>query len=445
MEYISGTEIKKPVCINDIKELPEECLINIHGSLHTIRDMADTSFLILRTPEGVIQCVADEKGTIKPEEIKKIPLESSIAVSGEKHSDERAPFGFELKIKGITVISEPEKEKQPVNIAKYSLKASMETKLTLRTFTLRNLRERAVFKIEEGIVKGFTDYMYSEGFTQIHTPKIVSGNAEGGANVFKLDYFNKPAFLAQSPQFYKQIMVGVFERVFEVGPVFRAEKHNTVRHLNEYTGLDFEMGFINSFTEIMQTEAGALDFIVKLLKKEYQHEIEILKITLPETGKIPYVRFSDAKKLVEEKYGRKIRDPFDLEPEEETLIGRYFKEECNADFVFVTHYPSKKRPFYAMDDPDDNKYTLSFDLLLDGIEVTTGGQRIHDYGKLKEKMIKRGMNPDEFTDYLSCFKYGMPPHGGLGIGLERLAMKICGLTNIREASLFPRDVNRLTP
>ncbi len=196
---------------------------------------------------------------------------------------------------------------------------------------------------------------------------------------FKFSYFHKPAVLAQSPQFYKQMMVGVFDRVFETGPVFRAEKHNTKRHLNEYTSLDFEMGYIDGFEDIMEMETGFLQYAVELLKKDYAKELQILKIELPKVDKIPAVRFDKAKELVAEKYNRKIRNPYDLEPEEEALIGRYFKEEYDADFVFVTHYPSKKRPFYAMDDPADEKFTLSFDLLFHGLEVTTGGQRIHDY------------------------------------------------------------------
>ena len=240
-------------------------------------------------------------------------------------------------------------------------------------------------------------------------------------------------------------MVGVFDRVFETGPVFRAEKHNTKRHLNEYTSLDFEMGYINGFEDIMEMETGFLQYAVELLKKDYAHELSILKVELPKVDKIPAVRFDKAKELVAEKYKRKIRNPYDLEPEEEALIGRYFKEEYDADFVFVTHYPSKKRPFYAMDDPSDEKFTLSFDLLFKGLEVTTGGQRIHDYQMLKDKIAARGMDEEGMEQYLDTFKHGMPPHGGLGIGLERLTMQILGEENVRETCLYPRDMNRLEP
>ncbi len=281
--------------------------------------------------------------------------------------------------------------------------------------------------------------------SQIHTPKIGSKGAEGGSNVFKLDYFHRPAVLAQSPQFYKRMMVGVFERVSETAPVFRAEKHNTKRHLNEYTSLDFEMGYISGFEDIMKMETGFLQYTMKLLLEEYAEELRILRVTLPKTEQIPMVRFDRAKELVAEKYNRKIRNPYDLEPEEESLIGQYFKEEYDADFVFVTHYPSKKRPFYAMDDPADPTFTLSFDLLFHGLEITTGGQRIHDYQQLLDKIEARGMTTEGMEQYLDTFKYGMPPHGGLGIGMERLTMKLLGEENVREATLFPRDLSRLEP
>lgn len=240
-------------------------------------------------------------------------------------------------------------------------------------------------------------------------------------------------------------MVGVFDRVFETGPVFRAEKHNTRRHLNEYTSLDFEMGYIEGFLDICEMETEFLRFTFGLLKREYDKELSLLKVELPRTDRIPYVRFDEAKELIAEKYHHRIRNPFDLEPEEEELIGRYFKEEYDADFVFVTHYPSKKRPFYAMDDPKDERFTLSFDLLYKGLEITTGGQRIHDWQTLTEKLKKRGMTEDGLEQYLDTFRYGMPPHGGLGIGLERLTMQLLDEENVREACLFPRDMNRLEP
>lgn len=446
MEFVNGKKKESHVSIDDI--LAGELYgdeINIRGAIHVIRQMGGVSFVILRRYDGLVQCVLAEDFSLNNRN--HILREgATIEVCGIPSSEDRAPFGFEILVKEITLLSEPAKEvTMPLSIHKWKLNTSLETKLSLRPVSLRNIRERAVFKIQEGLVRGFRDFLYSEHFTEIRTPKIVAGNAEGGANVFKLEYFGKKAFLAQSPQFYKQTMVAVYDRVFETAPVFRAEKHNTTRHLNEYTSLDFEMGYIDSFYDIMDMEVSMLRYTFEFLAKEYKKELEILKVELPDVSKIPMVRFDEAKVLVSEKYDRKIKNPYDLEPEEEILIGRFFKEEYGSDLVFVTHYPSKKRPFYAMDDSSNPKYTQSFDLLYKGMEITTGGQRIHSYEEQVAKMESRGMEIGEFSNYLMLHKYGVPPHGGLGIGLERLTMKLLEEQNIRETSLFPRDVSRLEP
>lgn len=446
MEFVKGMKEKDTVEISDILTgdwFDKE--VSVRGAVHTVRDMGEFSFVVLRKYEGLVQCVFEDS-KVKGLEAKNVREGMTIEVKGAVSREERAPGGFELRVLEVKVLSEPAKDSvMPLPVSKWKMGTSLETKLSLRPIALRNIRERAIFKIQEGIVRGFREFLFRNHFTEIRTPKIVAGNAEGGANVFKLEYFGKKAFLAQSPQMYKQTMVGVYDRVFEAAPVFRAEKHNTTRHLNEYTSLDFEMGYIDGFEDIMDMEAAFLTYTFDLLKKEYQKELKLLNVELPSTENIPAVRFDEAKRLVSEKYNRKIKNPYDLEPEEEILIGRYFKEEYGSDFVFVTHYPSKKRPFYAMDDPADNKFTLSFDLLFKGMEVTTGGQRIHSYEEQVEKMQKRGMDPADFTDYLMIFKHGMPPHGGLGIGLERLTMKILDEQNVRETTLFPRDVSRLEP
>ena len=443
MEFMDGTWKKE---INTWEELVGNNLLNqeavIEGAVHSIRNMGDVAFIILRRREGLFQTVYEnEMANVSIHELKEA---MTIRVKGILHEEERAPHGRELRIRHIDILSTPA-EPLPMAIDKWKLNTSLEAKLNYRPISLRNIQERSKFKIQEALTKAFRDYLYGQGFTEIHTPKIGARGAEGGANLFKFSYFHKPAVLAQSPQFYKQMMVGVFDRVFETGPVFRAEKHNTKRHLNEYTSLDFEMGYIDSFEEIMAMETGFLQYAMNLLKTEYAKEVQILKLEIPDVSKIPAVRFDVAKELVSQKYNRKIRNPFDLEPEEEALIGQYFKEEYGSDFVFVTHYPSKKRPFYAMDDPEDPTYTLSFDLLFRGMEITTGGQRIHDYHELLAKMEKRGMTDEGMEQYLSAFKHGMPPHGGLGIGMERLTMKMMNEDNVRETTLFPRDLSRLEP
>ena len=444
MEYLTGVKPKETKEISELLEQAEAgAKVKVNGAVHTIRDMGTVAFVILRKREGLLQCVYEEGSA--DFELKDIKEAATVEVEGVLEENEKAPNGIEIRMESVKILSEPEDEMMPLAISKWKLNTSLEAKLNYRSISLRNIRERAKFRIQEGLTRAFRDFLYSQEFTEIHTPKIGARGAEGGANLFKFSYFHKPAVLAQSPQFYKQMMVGVFDRVFETGPVFRAEKHNTKRHLNEYTSLDFEMGYIDSFEEIMAMETGFLQYAVELLRKDYAKELQILKIQLPKVDKIPAVRFDKAKELVAEKYNRKIRNPYDLEPEEEALIGRYFKEEYDADFVFVTHYPSKKRPFYAMDDPNDEKFTLSFDLLFHGLEVTTGGQRIHDYDQLKAKIAARGMEEEGMEQYLDPFKHGMPPHGGLGIGLERLTMQLLGEENVREACLFPRDLNRLEP
>ena len=442
MEYLEGVKKAKTLEIGELLVQAEGTEVKVNGAVHTIRDMGNVAFVILRKRDGLVQCVFEEGVTAF--DLKELKEASAVEVLGTIRKEERAAHGIEIRLKEIKVLSEPD-EPLPLPISKWKLNTSLEAKLNMRPISLRNVRERAKFKIQEGLVRGFRDFLYEQGFTEIHTPKLGAKSAEGGANLFKLEYFHRPAILQQSPQLYKQMMVGVFDRVFETGPVFRAEKHNTKRHLNEYTSLDFEMGYIDGFEDIMAMETGFLQYMVDLLKKDYEKELKILGVTLPNVDKIPTVRFDEAKRKVAEKYGRKIRNPYDLEPEEEDLIGQYFKEECDADFVFVTHYPSKKRPFYAMDDPADPTFTLSFDLLYHGLEITTGGQRIHDYNMLLEKIEKRGMTTEGMEQYMDTFKHGMPPHGGLGIGLERLTMKLIGEDNVRETTLFPRDMSRLEP
>ncbi|NCB91193.1 MAG: aspartate--tRNA(Asn) ligase [Clostridia bacterium] len=442
MEFVTGYQKGEEAELADLLAAEQGQKLILEGAVHSVRDMGDIAFVILRKKDGLIQTVWEEgKTNLDLAEIKEGDF---VHVSGMVKDEERAPHKKEVRLETIEHLSHANGP-LPLAIDKWKMNTSLEAKLDRRSLSLRNVRERARFRIQEGLVRGFRDFLYAQGFTEIHTPKLGAKSAEGGANLFKLSYFHRPAILQQSPQLYKQMMVGVFDRVFETGPVFRAEKHNTRRHLNEYTSLDFEMGYIHSFMDICEMETGFLQYTMDLLKKEYDKELKLLNVTLPDVSRIPYVRFDEAKRLVSEKYQRKIRNPFDLEPEEEELIGKYFKEECGADFVFVTHYPSKKRPFYAMDDPSDDRYTLSFDLLYKGLEITTGGQRVHEYQMLLDKMETRGMTEDGMEQYLDTFKYGMPPHGGLGIGLERLTMQILGEENVREACLFPRDMSRLEP
>lgn len=443
MDSINGNTAKPYV---EYKDFPAHAgeVVQMKGIIHRIREMTGFAFVIIRTARGTVQCVysPDFSEYRMGEEV----VEGcSVKLTGKIVKDETREDRYEMQIHGIEVLSSPA-EQMPIVINKKQLdNIPIDLNLNLRPVTLRNPKERAVFKIQEGIARGFREFLFSQNFTEIRTPKICAQGAEGGANIFKLDYFGKQVFLAQSPQFYKQMLVPVYERVFEIGPVFRAEHHDTSRHLNEYISMDFEMGFIDSFYDIMNMETGALKYIMGLLQREYAEEIALLNAQLPAIGEIPVVKFMDAKEIITKKFKKKITDYRDFEPEEEQLLGKWAKKEFDSDFLFVTHYPSEKRPFYAMDDPADPEYTLSFDLLFRGIEITTGGQRIHDYNEQVAKMRARGMNPDDFESYLMAHKYGIPPHGGLGLGLERITMHLLGFKNVRYASMFPRDINRVTP
>lgn len=441
MEFLKGAPKTQRLELKDILGgAHRNETVQVAGMVHARQTVGGgLTFLKLRKRDGILQCTCAEGVDVSG-----VPEEAAVVVTGTLREEPRAPGGVELAAQAVEVLSRPEAP-LPVPVPKARLNINLDTELGLRPVLLRHLRERSIFRVQAALSRAFREYLQREGFTEVHTPKIVHAGAEGGSNIFRLDYFGRKAFLAQSPQFYKQTMVGVYERVFELAPVFRAEKHSTARHLNEYTSMDFEMGFINSFEDVMAMETGFLQHAMALLREEYAQDVERLGIRIPDVSAVPCIRFDEAKRLAAERYGYSIRDPYDLEPEEEHAIGRYAREVWESDFVFVTHYPSKKRPFYAMDDPEDPQYTLSFDLLFRGLEVTTGGQRIHDYRAQVAKMEARGMDPADFESYLMAHRHGLPPHGGLGIGLERLTMQLCGLDNVRYACLFPRDLSRLEP
>ena len=441
MDKISGKVTTDTISFAEFKNHDGE-IVSIRGYVHRIREMTGFSFVIIRTARDTVQCVyAPEFSDYRWDE--KICEEACVKVTGKVVSskDAKGNDRYELQIHNVEILSLPA-DRLPIVINKKQLdNIGLSTVLDLRPVSMRNPKERAIFKLQEGIARGFREYLMKEGFTEIRSPKIVFAGAEGGTNIFKLDYFGKQVYLAQSPQLYKQALVGVYERVFEIAPVFRAEHHDTSRHLNEYTSMDFEMGFINGFEDIMNTEVGVL----KLLRTEYKEEVELLHADIPEINEVPVMKFMDAKELLMTKFKYKPQDMKDFDPAEEELLGKYAKKELGSDFIFITHYPSKKRPFYTKDDPNDPEYTLSFDLLFRGMEITSGGQRINDYHEQVEKMVKLGMDPEQFDTYLMLHKYGAPPHGGLGIGLERLTMHMLGAKNVREATMFPRDINRVTP
>jgi nondiscriminating aspartyl-tRNA synthetase len=303
-----------------------------------------------------------------------------------------------------------------------------------------------VFRVEAKIVRAFREHLNSQGFTEIFSPKLVLAGAEGGSAVFEVAYYDRTAYLAQSPQFYKQIMVGSgLERVFEVGHAYRAEKSETSRHLTEFVSLDFEMGFIESVQEVMAMLSGAIAEIFASLRGTCGAILERRKISLPSFATIPQIDFFEAKEILASRFNKTEGIGGDLDTEGEKLIGRWAMEVHHSPLVFVTGYSVPCRPAYAMSVPDDATRTASFDLLLNGVEISTGGQRIHEYDQLVKSFGARGLNPASVEGYLEAFRHGMPPHGGMGLGLERFAKQLLDLSNVKEASLFPRDRNRLTP
>lgn len=435
---VSGDKKLERLFISELSKVDNEKVM-LRGWVHKIIDLSHVVFVKLRDKSGIVQLVCDK------DQVKDLRLENAIEVIGTKCENEKAPGKIEVIAEKIEIVGNTYYEKLPFEVNSYKNKASLETQLDHRTVALKRPEIRAIFKVQSEIENAFRSYLKEKNFEQIHTAKIIDSSTEGGSEMFTVNYFDRRSFLAQSPQFYKQMMVGAgFERVFEVGHAYRAELHNTWRHLNEYVSLDVEMGFIKDEFELMDLEEGFINYLYKHLNKTCKKELEMYKIKLPDKVKIPRIRLDEAHKILLEKYNKK--SPVgNIDAEGEVLISKYVKEKYDCDYVFLTKYPVSKRPMYTMPDDEDKNLTKSFDLIFDGLEITTGGQRINDYEQLKENIIKFDLNPEDFDFYLETFKYGMPPHGGFAIGLERLTMKILKLSNIREASLVPRDMKRLTP
>jgi len=411
----------------------------VKGWVHNINCIGKVAFVQLRDRTGIIQIVTDDVA------VRDLRLEMSIEVKGEKAINDKAPSGAEIHADSISILGRACYDMLPFEINRGRIRASLENQLDHRTISLRPPKMRAIFKVQQEIEEAFRNYLRGNGFTQIHTPKIISSSTEGGSEMFTVDFFGRRAFLAQSPQFYKQMMVGAgFERVFEIAPAYRAELHNTWRHLSEYISMDVEMGFIDGADDLMDLEESYINYLLQHLKSTCKTELEMYGVSLPEKVEIPRIQLREAQQILLERFGKKS-PAGGIDAEGEKLFSDYVKETYGSDFVFLTKYPVSKRPMYTMPDPDEPDMTQSFDLIYKGLEITTGGQRIHDYEMLRQNIIKFGLDPECFSFYLNSFRYGMPPHGGFAIGLERITMKILDLANIRETTLFPRDIKRLEP
>ena len=443
-------------------ELPAQVgqRVTIAGWLHRRRELKSVTFLIVRDRSGLAQVVvrspaeAGPPGAVQgaPELAKAgaelaatLPEETVIAVEGTVTANPQAPGGAEITDAVITALSGPATP-PPFDLYRPAVNATLPAILDHAPTTLRHPRLRAGFEISAASVAGFRDALDGLGFTEVHTPKIVGSATESGATTFGIDYFGQPAYLAQSPQFYKQALVGVFERVYEVGPVFRAEPHDTARHLAQYTSLDAELGFITDHQDVMSVLRDTIAGMLAGVGERARSAIELLGLALPAVpGQIPQIHFRDAQELIAAGSGRDPRGEPDLSPADERWLCEWAVREHGSEFLFVTGYPMAKRPFYTHPDPALPGYSNGFDLLFRGLELVTGGQRLHRHSDYLAALAARGEDPGPYAGYLQVFEHGMPPHGGFAIGLERWTARLTGAANIRQVTLFPRDLHRLNP
>lgn len=433
------------IYIKDLKQyIGKEVMIS--GWVDVRRDMGKLIFLDLRDVSGKVQMVAlpshKEAGDIAG----KLRSEWVIEVAGivNKRPEKMVKLDvengdIEIEILNINIVGVA--KELPFTLG---TEVNLDTHLDHLPLTLRDKKYVSIFKVQAEIVKAFRSFFNSQGFYEFQAPKLIGDDAEGGANSFDVEYFGHTAHLAQSPQLYKQIMVGIFEKVFAIGNVYRAEKHSTSRHLNEYTSMDMEMGFIKDYNDILEMENKLMIYIMQHLKKQNVDDFKILGATIPEVPEsIPRLSLREAQKLITKETGKDCTQEPDLEPEHERWLCEYAKTRLNSDFIYITNFPTAKRPFYTYRMESDPMYTNGADLLFRGVEITTLAQRIHDHDTLVASMKEKGLDPERFNYYLQAFKYGMPPHGGFGLGLERLTAKLLGIENVKEATLFPRDINRI--
>jgi len=429
--------------VKDLKEhIGKE--IDLKGFVQVVRDQKKIQFIVFRDVTGTCQLVNfnnEENAKI----IRDLPLESVIEIKGLAKEEKQAPGGFEVEIKELKVLSKAYPELPIPVVEKGEGETEIDKRLDWRWLDLRKEKNLLAFKIWTALEHGFRDYWEKENYIQIHSPKFMDAPSESGAEVFKVDYFDDHAYLAQSPQFYKQMaMASGFEKVFEIGPVFRAEPSFTARHATEFISYDFEVSFIESEEDVIKEAEKLISYAFSYVDKKYGDEIERVygkKLIVPKTP-FPRVSMKEAKELLKSLKIESDKEG-DLNQTEEIKLSEIIKEKYNHEFVFVTDYPVEVRPFYHM--RKDKEITKSTDLLFNGVEIMTAAQREHRYDTLLSQAKEKGLKPESIKNYLNFFKYGCPSHGGAGIGPERILMKICGFSNIREAQYIYRGVKRLTP
>lgn len=436
--------MERTLASQTLEKIGQEVLLG--GWVNSRRAHGKVTFIDVRDRTGLVQVVfvgdlAKEAAALKSEDV--VQVEGVVQKRAEGTVNPDLSTGeVEIKATKLTILEKA--TELPFDMGRPTLEVALPTLLDYRPLTLRHSKVQAIFKIQEAVIDAFRETLQGLGFTEFSAPTIVPTATEGGSQIFHLDYYDYDAYLGQSPQLYKQIMVGVFERVFSVARAYRAEPSVTTRHLSEYVSLDAELGFIKDFGEIMDVVEVAIRGIFSRLEKDCAQELKLYGATLPKVpAKFPRIKMREAQQIIFERVGRDNRSEPDLEPEDEREICRYALEKYDSDLIFITHYPTKKRPFYTFPDPVDPEYTNSFDLLGRGLEWVTGGQRINNYEQLVANIKKWGNRPEDFELYLQAFKYGMPPEGGFAVGAERVTMQVLGLENIREASLFPRDMERV--
>ncbi len=419
----------------------------IAGFVQIIRDQGSIKFLLVRDITGIIQVVITKQNKEAMEVARTLSLESVVEIEGLIKEERQAPGGFEIAAEKIEILSLAAPELPIPVVHKGQEETDQSLRLDWRWLDLRKPKEALIFKIWTLLEAALREFWISHDYIEIHSPKLISAPSESGAEVFEVKYFERLAYLAQSPQFYKQMaMAAGFEKVFEVGPVFRAEPSFTSRHATEFTGYDAEISYIQSHYDVMAEEEQALQYIIQKIKDQYGQAIKDSFERDLVVPKIPFPKISlkEAKTILK-KLGAPAEREHDLSPEEERRIGEYVKEKENHEFVFITEYPVSARPFYHMRDEKDPTLTKSFDLLWNGLEITTGAQREHRYEVLEKQAKEQGLGLESIQFYLNFFKYGCPPHGGFGLGPNRMIMKLLGLENIREAMFLYRGVRRLEP
>ena len=425
-----------------VKDLKVGKEVRLNGWLHEVKDLAKVKFIILRDKSGIVQCVILPENKELFDSVSKLKPEMAVELKGKVVENKIAKSGFEVQLDSVEVLGDVTQVLPIQVVEKGDINTDLSTRLDYRFLDLRKPSQQSIFKVRNCVFNTTVDFFSRNGFTSVNTPKLTSAGVESGAEMFSLDYFGNKAFLSQSPQIYKQMLVcSGFERVYEIGSIFRAENSNTTRHQTEFIGIDFEMAFVKNVDELMDFTELYIKEIIKKLQEECMGVLQEYKVNFKVPKEIPRIDINELKDFLKSK-GKELSEDDDLDSESEMKVGNYIRGKYGSDFVFVTNYPWEARPFYHQ---KDGKGTKSFDLLFKGVEIATGSMREHKYDLLKKQAEEKDVDLDTMEDYVLLFKCGAPPHGGCGLGLDRITQRVLNLENVREAVFLPRDPDRLRP